>query len=256
MGYDLTNNQKNLARWIVQHVHDGKLSEEFLVIWMGLEIGSESGLAEGRIDQFRDEHPTITKGALDALARAGLLICTPNHQTTTQQIASSVYHGPGPITTHREEEINRTCTLRARAYEAVDNDFELSSDQVGPQVTIGAIIHTMSGGNVQAVGIAQDVEISQVVNDPDLLRSQVEALTENILDEVKSALEVDELAEYAQAVRDLKEQVLAEKPDPSLIQRLVRTVGLLGDIEGTIGLMTRVWSILHPLLLIAAARLG
>jgi hypothetical protein len=101
-----------------------------------------------------------------------------------------------------------------------------------------------------------DAEIAQIVNDPDLLRSQVEALTENLLDEVKGSLRVDELAEYAQTVRDLKEQLVAEKPQLSLIRRLVRTVGLLGDIEGTIGLMTRVWALLHPLLLIAAARLG
>jgi hypothetical protein len=254
MSYNLTENQKGLARWIVQQVRDGKLQEDFLVIWTQPEIGGPgSELAHGIIAECPG-HPEITSGLLDALAQAGLLLCKPNHQGTTEQFVKTVYGGP--TTTHREYEINRTCTLRARAYEAVDSDFEPLPAQFDTQVTIGAIIHTMSGGTVQAVGIAQDADISQIINDPDLLRSQVEALTGNLLDAVKSSLRVNELADYAQAVRDLKEQLLKEKPNPSVIQPLARTIGLLGDIEGTISLITRVWTFLHPLLLIAAAKLG
>ena len=84
----------------------------------------------------------------------------------------------------------------------------------------------------------------------------MEALTENLLNEVKSALKVDELPEYTQSIEALRDQLLAEKPDPSLIQRLVRTLSFLGDVEGTIRLMTRVLPYLHPLLLIAAAKLS
>jgi hypothetical protein len=114
----------------------------------------------------------------------------------------------------------------------------------------------MSGGNVQAVGVVQDAEVSQVVNDPDLLRSQVEALTESLLDEVKHSLSVDELAEYAQAVQALRDEIVAQEPRPPVVRKLVRVIGLLGDIEGSIGLMTRAWALLHPLLLIAAAKVG
>jgi hypothetical protein len=253
MRYNLTENQKSLARWVVQQVRDGRLREDFLVIWTQPEIGgSDSGLIKGIIAECPG-YPEITPGLLDALDQAGLILCKPHYQGTTEQFVKTVYGGP--TTTHSEYEINRTCTLRARAYEAVDSDFESLPAQFDTQVTIGAIINTMSGGTVQAVGIAQDAEISQIINDPDLLRSQVEALTENLLDEVKSSLRGDHLADYAQAVRDLKEQLLKEKPNPSAIQQLVRTIGLLGDIEGSINLIIRVWTFLHPLLLIAEAKL-
>lgn len=243
MDYNLTENQKDLLRWLVQQAQDDKLPEEFYVVWI---------MGEGEIDGFStSEQPQITKGMLDALANADLLLCTPNYKTTSSVSGSKTH----PKTTHKEVEINRRCALTGRAFDAVDNDFELPAE-ASTQVTIGAIIHSMSGGSVQAVGVAQDAEISQVINDPDLLRSQVEALTENLLNEVKASLKVDELAEYAQTVRDLKEQLLAEKPEPSLIRRFVRTAGLLGDIEGTIGLMTRIWPLIQALLLIVAARLG
>ena len=242
MSYNLTEKQKDLLRWVVQQVRDENLPEEFYVVWI---------TDGGQIHDFSGEHPQITKGTLDALASAELLLCASNYKTTTSVSGSSSH----PRTTHREVEMNRRCTVTGRAFDAVDSDFELPA-QEGARVTIGAIVHSMSGGTVQAVGIAQDAEISQVVNDPTLLRSQVEALCQNLVNEVGSSLNVDDLVDYAQAVRDLKEQILAANPQPPLIRRLVRTVGLLGDIEGTISLMTRVWTLLHPLLLIAAARLG
>jgi len=130
--------------------------------------GPGSGLMRG-ITANCPGHPSITPDILDALAEAGLLLCKPSYQTTSEQFVKTVCGGP--TTTHREYEINRTCTLTATAYEAVDSDFESLPVSSGAQVTIGAIIHTMSGGNVQAVGIAQHAEISQLINDPDLLRS-------------------------------------------------------------------------------------
>lgn len=224
MSYSLTDNQKDIVRWLVQQVHASRLSEEFVVSWTnaGTLIVGYTG----------EERPNIiTKAALSALEAAGMLVITPQKHSLS-------------------------CALTGKAYEAVKNDFASIATQSAPQVTIGAIIHSMSGGSIQAVGIAQDAEISQVVNDPELFRSQVDALAESLLNEVKTALKVDELAEYAQAVRDLKEQVLAEKPDPSLIRRATRTAGLLGNIEGTIALTTRVWTFLHPILLIAATKLN
>lgn len=239
MGYNLTDRQEHLLRWLVQQIRDGQLPEEFNVAWLH---------GGANILQFKGEHPEITKGALDALANADLLLCTVNYESHTAARGTPVEH----IT---QLERSRRCTMTGRAFEAIDSDFE-SPTEVSTQVTIGAIIHSMGGGSVQAVGVAQDAEISQVVSDPDLLRSQVEALAENLVNEVKSSLKVDELAEYAEAVRELREQLLMETPEPRSIRRLARTVGLLGDIEGTIGLMTRVWTLLHPLLLIAAANVG
>jgi len=237
MNYNLTESQKSLIKWIVQEVGNGHLPEEFFVAWV---MGGKGYI----ISEYQGDEsnlPEITPGLLDALAASDMLLCEIRYEFTRSG---------------RQYESSRRCVVRQKAYEAVESDFEPPPTELGTRVTVGAIIHTMSGGNVQAVGVAEDARISQVVNDPDLLRSQVEALAKNLLDEVRSALNVDDLAEYAQAVRDLRDLLLAQEPSPSAIRRLVRTVGLLGDIEGSISLMTRVWSILHPLLLIAAARFG
>jgi hypothetical protein len=230
LSYSLTERQQDLLRWLVGQINEHNLPEEFRVFW---EVGGAS------IGEFKGQHPEITKGMLDALNNAGLLLCAPEYVTI-----------PGD-----RLEICRRCTITGAAFKAVEADFE-SQEELRAQVTIGAIINSMSGGTLQAVGIVQDAEISQVVNDPQLLRSQVEALTENLVNEVKSTLSADELADYSQAVQELREQVLARQPETQSIRRLVRTVGLLGDIEGTIGLMVRVWTLLHPLLLIVAAILG
>jgi hypothetical protein len=234
MEYNLTEKQKDILRWIVRKIREGSLEEEFRVYQFA---GDESV----RISDYKGEDiPQITRGLLDVLVQVGMMNCTPHFHKTNSG---------------RTFEAFRTCVLLGLAYEAVDRNFEAPEVQP-PQITVGAIVHSMSGGNVQAVGIAEDAEISQVVNDPDLLQSQVDALTENLVSEVRNSLNVDELTEYLAAVQELKAELLADQVDSSRIKRLVRTIGLLGDIEGTVGLITRVWTFLHPLLLIAAERLG
>jgi hypothetical protein len=242
MSYNLTENQKTVMRWIVQQVREGHLDEEFSVFWL-------RGAAE--ISGFEGEHPRITRGTLDALAAAQVLQCRP--AVTMETSVSGKTH---PKTRTREVETARRCSLTGSAYEAVDQDFEAPPPMAPAQVTIGALIQSMSGGSVQAVGIAEDADVSQVVNDANLLQANVKGLAEELMVRVKAELNVDDLAEYAQALKELKDQLLAEKPDPSFIQRSVRTLGLLGDVEGTIALMTRVWPLLYPLLLIAVERMG
>jgi len=114
----------------------------------------------------------------------------------------------------------------------------------------------MSGGTIQAVGAASHTEISQIVNDPEMLRSQVEDLTNQLIEAVKSELVASELMVYMKAVNDLRDQLLSGEPDPSLAKRLLGTLAFLGDVEGTIGLMVRVWPYVSPLLMIAATAVG
>jgi hypothetical protein len=108
--YNLTDDQKELARWLVQQVREENLPEEFHVVWM------PNG---GEISRFEGDQPTITKGTLDALAANDLLACAPNYKTETTQSGSKVR----PKITSREREINRRCTLTGKIYEAVDSDF-------------------------------------------------------------------------------------------------------------------------------------
>jgi hypothetical protein len=57
----------------------------------------------------KEDMPTVTKGALDALAAADLLLCNMQYATLAYSI---------------QDELSRKCTLLGKAYEAVDSDFD------------------------------------------------------------------------------------------------------------------------------------
>jgi len=101
--YNLTSSQKDLLRWIVQQVREEKLPEEFSITWRSGGKGFISVWKGGS----EEDIPTVTQGALDALAAAGLLLCDIEYYT-----AHSI-----------KTELSRTCTLLGKAYEAVDSDF-------------------------------------------------------------------------------------------------------------------------------------
>ena len=227
--YNLTEHHKQLLRQLVRATEEDKLPRTFFVS-VGQGIGWSISEWEG------DDRPALEFLDIEDLARDDFLsLRVTNYSRTGNPIAVE-------------------CALRQKAFDAVSADFA-PPEPAGPsQVNIGAIVHTMGGGSLQAVGVA-DAEVSQIVNDPALLHTQVEALTENLLNEVKPALSGSDLMEYVQAVQELQEQLLAEQPDPSLLKRLTGTLAFLGDVDGTIGLMVRTWPFLYPLLLIAAERL-
>lgn len=105
--YNLTTNQKDLLRWLVQQVRDKKLLEEFTITWITHE--------KAQIADYKGEAnvdiPNLTKGALDALATSGLILCEIRYRATNS-------HGG-----YSQEERSRRCTLLGSAYEAVDTDF-------------------------------------------------------------------------------------------------------------------------------------
>ena len=140
--------------------------------------------------------------------------------------------------------------LKPRGKQRVKEGFKPTATT--PQYNIGAIIHTMSGGTVQTVGLASHTEISQIVNDPEMLRSQVEDLTNQLMEAVKGTLMPSELTAYIKAVEDLRDQLLSSEPKPSRVKRLLGTLAFLANVEGTIDLMVRVWPYISSLLMIAA----
>jgi hypothetical protein len=109
--YNLTDRQKEFAKWLIEQVRCEKLSEEFLVIW---------DRDQGTIKGFQDEHPEITQGLLDALNQAGLLHYRAD-QRTIQTPVQSMWGGQGTLS--NQYETGRFCTLTGSAYEAVDSDF-------------------------------------------------------------------------------------------------------------------------------------
>jgi hypothetical protein len=105
--YNLTDSQKDLLRWLVQQVRDGNLAEEFVIIWLTDDQSQISGFKGERNAKI----PNLTKGALDALAAAELILCNISYETKTSSSGA------------REVERNRRCTLLGKAYEAVDSNF-------------------------------------------------------------------------------------------------------------------------------------
>jgi len=109
MPYNLTENQKDIVRWMVQDTRAGNLPEEFHVVWI---VG-----AGGEIVERPGEHPELTKGALDALHTAGLIMSNIRYETKMYKTGSTLQQV-------ESEESGWRCTLTARAFEAVDSDFD------------------------------------------------------------------------------------------------------------------------------------
>lgn len=110
MSYVLTDRQKALAEWLVQAVRQGQIGEEFTVVW----LEDEGGIFPAVKDQ-----PPITKGDLDGLENAGLILAHANYETKTSHVGRK-----NPKLKQRERETNRRCALTGTAYEAVDSDFD------------------------------------------------------------------------------------------------------------------------------------
>jgi hypothetical protein len=105
--YNLTPGQKDLLRWLVRQVRDGNLPEEFIIFW--------TTYGKDHILGFKGEEgvdiPNLTKGALDALAAADLILCDISYETKVSSSGT------------RQAETIRRCTLLGKAYEVVDSDF-------------------------------------------------------------------------------------------------------------------------------------
>ena len=97
--------------------------------------------------------------------------------------------------------------------------------------------------------------MQQIVNDPAILKEKLDDLAHELLDAIKSELPAEKLLAYIRTLEELKQQLVAEKSSPSILEKLFRGLSFTGDVEGTISLMTRVWPYVYPLLVIASERL-
>ena len=219
--YNLTDRQKELMRVIVGHIRSGKVVEPIIPV---VTAGGEYIIG---ID--KDFSPNLT-GNLEVLAEEGLLSRQFNNGGDT------IY------------------TVKQAGYEAVDNNFEIPHDLLVPQISIGAIVHEMRGGNLQAVGVAL-LDVQQIVNNPELLSEQLEKIANDLVETVKGELTASELMRYIETLEKMQAQLLAEKnPSPSVLRRLVQIIAFLGDIDGSLSLMVKVWPKIYPLLLILAEK--
>lgn len=220
--YNLTPGQKDLLRTIVEQKKSGVAREPLIPV---IASGGSSLIG------IKGDFDRNLLGDLEVLSEADLL--------------SYRFNSSG----------DKIFTVKQSAINAVENNFIIPESLTPTQVNIGAIIREMSGGNVQAVGISNNSEISQLVNDSELLHQKLDELTEQLVEVVKSELSSKKLIEYIQSVEELKKQIEAEKPSPSVIQKLFASISFLGDVESTISLATRVLPYVYPFLVIASQKL-
>jgi hypothetical protein len=221
--YNLTVQQRELLKTIVEQMKSGKAQEPLI------PVGSHSGSS---IIGMQGNFGRNLLGDLEVLSQADLL--------------GFRYNSKG----------NKIYTVKQSAYDAVENDFVIPENQVPTQINIGAIIRDMSGGNIQAVGLSNNSELNQLVNDSDLLHKKLDELTEQLVGVVKSELSSKELITYLQTLEELKKEIESEKPSSSVLQKLFASISFLGDVESAISLATRVLPYIYPFLLIASQKLA
>jgi hypothetical protein len=222
--YTLTDRQKELLRKLVEYDRQGRLGQPFCFVAGGIRLN------DGEVFRLEGDY----FGDLYVLAEADLLVLR--------------YDSKG----------NKRYSIKQAGYKAVDNNFAAPAWMETPLNigSVGAIVLQMNGGNIQAVGVADNAELTQIVGDPTLLQSQLEDLTSQLLDQVRSVLSGADLIEYVQAIQEFKEQLAEEEPNSPLLKRLASKLAFLADIEGTISLVAKVWPYLYPLLLIATEKFG
>jgi hypothetical protein len=220
--YNLTDHQKSILRELIEADQGGHLARPGIVLLMH---GGDKYVVWGLQEDL------LSTADLDELCDVGLLALDK----------------PGRDPQYRITNAGR---------DAVANDFRLPREQAVPQMAVGNWIGQMTGGTVQGIGHMQASEARQIVNDPELLQAKLDEATEHLLREVKSALDQEAYQKYSAALEELKRQILADEPSPKSLQNLVRTISFLGDIEGTIQFMARLWPLIHPLLLMAAIKLA
>ncbi|MBD2540531.1 TIGR02391 family protein [Coleofasciculus sp. FACHB-SPT36] len=108
--YNLTNQQKDLVRWLVQKIQEGKLNEEFGIMWVPTfdAPSLEAVMLDFKGTDEELSEISITQGALNVLAENKLIHCDIVYKIDKSG---------------RQNETARKCTVMGKAYEAIDADF-------------------------------------------------------------------------------------------------------------------------------------
>ena len=220
--YRITDQQKQLLRTIVEHLLAGKVEEPIIPVCSGCGCSIIGIIGEFGRNLFGD---------LDALCDIDLMGVRFN------SMGDKIY------------------SVKQPGYDAVKNDFTMPDSSSNTQYNIGAIIQQMSGGNVQATGFANESEIRQIVNDPQLLSEKMLELTNQLLEAVKAELSAEKLVSYIKTIEEVKKEVSLEKPSSSILQRLFSSLAFMGDVEGAISLTARVWPFIYPMLVVAVEKI-
>lgn len=121
-----------------------------------------------------------------------------------------------------------------------------------PIASIGAIIHTMSGGTVQAVGQANYSTISQSMNDTQALRAEFKALSDQFVGAIQDQLPEHKIAGYMEKLGELERELVSRRPNESILNRMLGGVFAMSAAEGTIQFTARIAPVIAQLTVLAA----
>ena len=133
--YNLTESQKELLRAIIESDDAGDTVEK------GILLIIHGG---GTYDLWGPNIKLDSLADLDALCDEGLLV---------KMNGSAIKY-----------------RIKNAAHAAISNNFQIPQSQSEPYFSIGAIIGSINGGNIQTIGSAANSKVSQIINDPNLIQ--------------------------------------------------------------------------------------
>ena len=219
MAINLTIDQKEILRKIVSYRLSGQLSEP--IILAECMRGSEIIGIPGEFD------PSL-RGHMDILCDEDFLGFRINSNG------------------------RRIYTIKQRAYNAVNNDFKEDDEKFRSQINVGAYIHEMYDGNIQAIGLNNAQTIQETVKNKELLLESLSEIEGRLINSIQDELDRESFEVYKRNIEEIKTQLLDSNTDKRKANNILTTLSFLGDVEGTVGLIARVWPILYPLILIIA----
>lgn len=128
MKYNLTEKQKELARWIVEGIRNQDFGETFFVVWPKGKL-DELGAYVFEPSSYRPMRHHVDRGALEMLAADGLLRIAeeaPPNGNITQRIPGVLAYSP----------VSLRCTITAKGFTAADSGFLEEENPLPPLSTI------------------------------------------------------------------------------------------------------------------------
>lgn len=209
---NLTNRQKELVRKLVIGIRNNEWGDTFWDVSSGgkFELLAFPNNKNISVDSISD---------MDVIASVGLAIINQTSNGTKKY------------------------TLTQAAFNAVDNDFSIQKKSVQLEVNqkIGVqVMGDMRGGNVFGIGHLEDIQIDQIINDPEQLKIKIEELTSELIDVVKNNLDDKQLVDYKKITKELKEAFQREKPNVNVFRKLIGTLSLINDTTASIDLISKI----------------
>ncbi len=108
----------------------------------------------------------------------------------------------------------------------------------------------ISNINSSAIAVGQDASAS--INYNEELQNKLDLVMADLLDELKDHLNRTELENYNKVAEMFKQQIMTkDRPNPSLIKKLLASLAFLDTTNGSLDLVTRVWPYIQSLLEVA-----